>query len=263
MLNYFGMKQAPFTREMIPEQLFHSASYKEAIARLEYAVLERQACMLTGEAGTGKTTMVRAFAKQLDPSRTHYEYICDSALTPKLFYREVLERFGIQAASRPTALKRQYQTCLLDLFEQDKKTMVIVLDEAHHLSETMLQEIRFALNFKEDSMSPLALILIGQPSLRNRLKARHLDAIDQRIQTRYQLQGLSENDTRAYIGHHVKVSGTDQEIFSEEALAAIHQFSHGVPRKINTICSQALLDAYVHENKIVGEAHVQRALNEL
>jgi type II secretory pathway predicted ATPase ExeA len=263
MLAFFGMKQAPFTREIAPEHLFHSTSQKEAMARLEYAVQERQACMLTGEAGMGKTTMVRAFAKQLESSRTHYEYICDSALTPKLFYREVLERFGMNGASRPTVLKRQYQTCLLDMYEQDKKTTVIVLDEAHRLSETMMQEIRFLLNFKEDSMSPLALILIGQPSLRNQLKARHLDAIDQRIQTRYQFQGFTEEETRAYIQHQVRISGTVQEIFSEEALVAIHQFGHGVPRKINTLCSQSLLDAFVRENKIVGEAHVHRALNEM
>src|SRR5690606_18561062 len=104
MLNFFGMAQAPFTREIAPEQLFQSAGHKEALARLEYAVQERQACMLTGEAGMGKTTMVRSFAKQLDPTRTHYEYICDSALTPKLFYREVLERFGLNGATRPTTL---------------------------------------------------------------------------------------------------------------------------------------------------------------
>jgi type II secretory pathway predicted ATPase ExeA len=263
MLAFFGMKQAPFTREIAPDQLFHSSSHKEAMARLEYAVQERQTCMLTGEAGMGKTTMVRAFAKQLDPARTHYEYMCDSALTPKLFYREVLGRFGMNGASRPTELKRQYQTCLLDMYEQDKKTTIIVIDEAHRLSETMMQEIRFLLNFKEDSMSPLALILIGQPSLRNQLKARHLDAIDQRIQTRYQFQGFSEGETRTYIQHQVKVSGSMQEIFSEEALVAIHQFSHGVPRRINTLCSQSLLDAFVRENKIVGEAHVHRAMNEM
>ena len=127
----------------------------------------------------------------------------------------------------------------------------------------MLQELRFILNFREDSMSPLALILVGQPSLRNQLKARQMDAIDQRIQVRYQVQGLSENETRMYIQHQVKSSGTDQEIFSEEALQAIHQFSHGIPRKINTLCSQALLDAYVQGNKIVGESHIHRALNEL
>src|SRR5690606_21129130 len=144
-----------------------------------------------------------------------------------------------------------------------KKTTVIVLDEAHRLSEAMLQEIRFLLNFKEDSMSPIALILVGQPSLRNQLKARHLDAIDQRIQTRYQFQGFAEQETRSYIQHQVKITGAEQEIFSEEALLAIHQFSQGIPRKINTLCGQSLLDAYVHENKIVGEAHVHRALNEM
>ncbi|CAM4411374.1 AAA family ATPase [Paenibacillus alkaliterrae] len=112
-------------------------------------------------------------------------------------------------------------------------------------------------------MSPLALILIGQPSLRNQLKSRHLDAIDQRIQNRYQFQGFSEEETRAYIQHQVRVSGSVQEIFSEEALVAIHQFSHGEPRKINTLCSQSLLDAFIRENKIVGEAHVHRAMNEM
>lgn len=90
------------------------------------------------------------------------------------------------------------------MYEQDKKTTVLVIDEAHRLSEAMLQEIRFVLNFKEDSMSPVALILVGQPSLRNQLKARHLDAIDQRIQTRYQFQGFTEHETRSYIGHRLR-----------------------------------------------------------
>jgi type II secretory pathway predicted ATPase ExeA len=263
MLAFYGMSHVPFTREIDPEQLFVSTSHREASARLEYAVQNRLACMLTGEAGMGKTTMARSFARQLDTARYAYEYICDSALTPKSFYRDVLERFGIGASNRPTEAKRQYQTLLLDLYEQDKKTIVLVLDEAHRLSEAMLQELRFILNFREDSMSPLALILVGQPSLRNQLKARQMDAIDQRIQVRYQVQGLSENETRMYVQHQVKASGTDQAIFSEEALQAIHQFSHGIPRKINTLCSQALLDAYVQGHKIVGESHIHRALNEL
>jgi len=123
MLAHFGMSSVPFTREIEPEQLFVSNSHQEAAARLEYTVQNRLACMLTGEAGMGKTTMVRSFSRQLEPSRFIYEYICDSALTPKSFYREVLERFGIGASNRPTEAKRQYQTLLLDLYEQDKRRL--------------------------------------------------------------------------------------------------------------------------------------------
>lgn len=257
------MKKVPFTREVEPAQLFVSTGYTEATARLEFAVLHRQVCMITGEPGMGKTTMVRSFLRQMDYGRYRYEYICDSALTPRSFYREVLERFGMQAATRPTEAKRQYQTLMLDFYEQDKKTPVMVIDEAHRLSEAMLQEIRFLLNFREDSMSPLALILVGQSSLRNQLKVKHMDAIDQRIQLRYQVNGLNEKETRGYIRHQVKLTETQQEIFSEEAILAIHQFSQGIPRKMNTLCSQSMLDAYVQGTLIVGEAHVHRAMNEM
>jgi type II secretory pathway predicted ATPase ExeA len=263
MLEFFGMQGVPFTREIDPKQCFVSLSHKEATARLEFTVQHRQVCLLTGDAGMGKTTVVRALLRQLDTVGYRYEYICDSSLTPKLFYREILDRFGISASSRPTELKRQYQSLLLDMYEQDKKISVIVLDEAHRFSETMLQEIRFLLNFREDSVSPLALILVGQPSLRTQLKVRHLDAIDQRIQMRYQVMGLTEKETEQYIQHQVKMVGTPQEIFSEEAIRAVYNFSQGVPRKINTLCSQALLDAFIQGNKIVGEAHIHRAINEL
>lgn len=263
MLTFFGMSTVPFTREIEPSQLFASASHTEATARLEYTVQNRQVCLLTGEAGMGKTTIVRSFIHQMDQVKFHYEYICDSSLTPKLFYREILDRFGLLSATRPTEAKRQYQTLMLDLYEQDKKIPVIVIDEAHRLSEGMLQELRFLLNFREDSMSPLALILVGQPSLRNQLKVKHMDAIDQRIQVRYQVGGLTEKETSMYIQHQVKMVGTPQEIFSEEAIKGIYHFSQGIPRKINTLCSQSMLDAYIQGTKIVGESHVHRAINEM
>jgi type II secretory pathway predicted ATPase ExeA len=263
VLEFFGMQGVPFTREIDPKQCFVSLSHKEATARLEFTVQHRQVCLLTGEAGMGKTTVVRSLLHQLDTVRYRYEYICDSSLTPKLFYREILDRFGVTAATRSTEIKRQYQTLMLDMYEQDKKIPVIVLDEAHRFSETMLQELRFLLNFKEDSMSPLALILVGQPSLRTQLKVRHMEAIDQRIQMRYQFSGFMEQETEKYIQHQLKMVGTPQEIFSEEAIQAVYNFTQGVPRRINTLCSQALLDAYIQGNKIVGEAHVHRAINEL
>lgn len=263
MLDFFGLREVPFTREVDAKHCFISASYREATARLTYTVQHRQVCLLTGEAGMGKTTVVRSLLYQLDTVRYRYEYLCDSSLTPNLFYREVLDRFGVSASGRSAEIKRQYQATLLDLYEQDKKIPVIVIDEAHRLSEAMLQELRFLLNFREDSMSPLALILVGQPSIRTALKLRHMDAIDQRIQMRYQVTGLSEKETLDYVRHHMKVAGANHEIFSEEAIHAIFNYTQGVPRKISTLCGQALLDAYVQGSKIVGDTHVHRVLNEL
>ncbi len=262
MLDFFEMKEVPFTREISTNQLFASSSYQEATARLEYATQHRQFCLLTGEAGMGKSTAVRSLVRSLDQTKYRYLYLCDSALTPKLFYREVLQCFGIQPASRSTEAKRQYQSLMLDIYENEKKIPVIILDEAHHFTESMIQELRFILNFKEDSMSPLALIVVGQPSLRNQLKVKHLEAIDQRIQMRYQFMGLSEQETKKYIQHQLKVVETPNEIFSDEAIQAIYNFSQGVPRRINTICSQSLLDAFLQGNKIVGESHIHRVINE-
>ena len=263
MLDFFEMKGVPFTREISPKHLFHSSSQKEASARLEYAVQHRQFCLLTGEAGMGKSTAIRSLVHQLDPIHYHYLYICDSSLTPKLFYREVLQNFGIQPAFRSTDAKRQYQSLMLDIYENEKKNVVVILDEAHHFPDSMLQELRFILNFKADSMSPLSLIVVGQPSLRNLLRVKQLEAIEQRIQMRYQMSGLTEKETNDYIRHQLKVAETPHEIFSEEAIRAIYNFSQGIPRKINTLCSQSLLDAFIQGNKIVGESHIHRAINEL
>lgn len=263
MLDFFEMKGVPFTREISHKYLFNSSCQKEANARLDYAVQHRQFCLLTGEAGMGKSTAVRSIVHQLNPIHYHYLYICDSSLTPKLFYREVLQNFGVQPAFRSTDVKRQYQTLMLDIYENEKKLLVIILDEAHHFSELMLQELRFILNFKEDSMSPLSLVVVGQPSLRNLLKVKQLEAIDQRIQMRYQMSGLTEKETTDYIRHQLKTVESPHEIFSEEALRAIYSFSQGIPRKINTLCSQSLLDAFIQSNKIVGESHIHRVINEL
>ncbi|MDC3425969.1 AAA family ATPase, partial [Aquibacillus sp. 3ASR75-11] len=237
MIDFFGMKGVPFTREIASHQLFNSSSYKEASARLEFAVQHRQFCLLTGEAGMGKSTAVRGLVQQLDSIHYRYLYICDSGLTPKLFYREVLQCFGIQPAFRATEAKRQYQALMLDIYENEKKIPVIILDEAHHFSESMLQELRFILNFKEDSMSPLSLIIVGQQSLRNQLKVKHMEAIEQRIQMRYQMVALTETETASYIQHQLKAVEAPNEVFSEEAIQAIYEYSKGIPRKINTYCS--------------------------
>lgn len=262
MMTFFEMKKVPFTREVAADQLYLSTSHREATARLEYAAGHRQFCLLTGEAGMGKSTAIRALTQQLDPMTYRYLYICDSALTPKLFYREVLQRFGIHPAFKPNEAKRQYQELMLDIYEKEKKIPVLILDEAHHFSEPMLQELRFILNFRQDSMSPLALLIAGQHSLRNLLRVKHLEAIDQRIQMRYQVVGLTEEETADYIQHQLRAAGTPLEIFSKEAIGTIFHFSQGIPRKINTLCSQSLMDAFLQDTKVVGESHVQRVMNE-
>ncbi|TFJ90634.1 ExeA family protein [Lentibacillus salicampi] len=263
MIDFFGMKGVPFTREIATHQLFDSSSHQEAFARMEYAVKNRMFCLLTGDAGTGKSTAVRVLAEQLDPIQYRYLYICDSGLTPKLFYREVLQCFGIKPAFRATDAKRQYQALMLDIYENEKKTPVIILDEAHHFTESMLQELRFILNFKGDSMSPLALIIVGQPSLRNQLKVKHLEAIEQRIQMRYQMVALTESETTSYIQYQLKAVEAPHEMFSEEAFQAIYQYSKGIPRKVNTFCSSSLMDARLQGKKIVEKSNVDRVMNEM
>ncbi|MGM0924125.1 MAG: ExeA family protein [Bacillota bacterium] len=152
----------------------------------------------------------------------------DSALKPRDFYREMLLQVGIEPMFLASDLKRQFKTALMDIYENKKKTPVVVIDEAHLLSPSMLQEIRFLTNFEIDSLSPLALILVGQPELRDKLRLRSLKAISQRINTRFHLEGLTYDETREYITHQLEMAGENRQFFTEASLKIIYKETRGI-----------------------------------
>ncbi|WP_080833094.1 ExeA family protein [Cohnella massiliensis] len=157
---FFGWERVPFTREIETRHLHRSKRFEECVARMQYMVMTRSIGCVTGEIGCGKSTAVRYLKDQLDPNKYRFIYLSDANLKPRDFYRELLHHFGLPPKFLRSEAKRQFQHLVWDLYENQQKVAVIVVDEANLVSGDMLQEIRFLTNFGMDSISPLALLLI-------------------------------------------------------------------------------------------------------
>ncbi|MBM3280959.1 MAG: AAA family ATPase [Candidatus Handelsmanbacteria bacterium] len=265
LLEYFGFRLLPFSKEITAAHLFPAAQHQELLARLQYAVRHRAFALLTGDPGAGKSVAIRALYELLDRTRHHFVYIADSRLTPTAFYRDVLTQLGVTAPyhflSRET--RRLFEQTILDGYRLHGQQPVIVLDEAHLLPGPMLQEVRFLLNFHLDSACPMTFVLVGQSELRGLLRLRTFEAIAQRVQVRFHLGPLTEPESIAYILHHLRLAGADRPLFSEQALQKIAAESRGFPRLINSLCTSCLLDACARDQRLIDEANVDRVLLEL
>lgn len=263
LTSHFGLRALPFRKEIASASLYATPSHQELLARLQFVIGQRAFGLITGDPGSGKSTTIRALYDLLDPTVNPLLYIADSSLTPKAFYREVLEQFGVQVPFHARQVRRRYEEMILEGYRRDGRQPVLVLDEAHLLSEPMLQEIRFLTNFHMDSVAPLSLILVGQPELRSKLRLRAFEAIVQRIQVRYHLGNLTESEVTGYVEHQLRQAGAERPIFAEQAVHSIAIQSRGVPRQINNLCLSSLWDACARGQRFVEEANVQRVVTEL
>ncbi|MFC5773416.1 ExeA family protein [Ectobacillus antri] len=257
---HFGWNGVPFQRHISTNNLYLSEQFKETQARLQFMIQQREFGMLTGYVGAGKTTAIRALRDSLSSSEHVFLYMSDSSLQPRDFYREMLIQLGIEPKFLVNDVKRQFKAALMDIYVNKGRTPIVVIDEAHLLSATMLQEIRFLTNFQIDSLSPLALILVGQPELREKLKISSLEAISQRITTRFHLTGLGEEELASYVSHQLKVVGEEQQIFSTAALREIYKHTKGILRLTNRMCTDCLLDIVIQKQKVVDADTVERVL---
>jgi general secretion pathway protein A len=262
LISHFGLRALPFSKETASASLYATASHQELLARLQFVIRQRSFGLVTGEAGSGKSTAIRALYDLLDRTVNPVLYIADSSLTPKAFYREVLEQFGLQVPFHARQVRRRYEEEILEAYRRDGRQPVLVLDEAHLLSEPMLQEIRFLTNFHMDSVAPLSLLLVGQPELRGKLRLRAFEAVVQRIQVRYHLSSLTETEVVGYIEHQLRQVGAERPIFAEQAVQSIAVHSRGVPRQVNNLCTACLWDACARGQSFVEEPNVQRVLAE-
>lgn len=260
--SYYGFAATPFTRTVAPAALFPAEQHNELLARLQYLVKNRGFGLVTGEVGAGKSTAVRALTASLDPSRHPMLYVSQSGLSPRNLYRELCLQIGLNPAFLAADARRQLTQALWDAHRNHDKQPVIVIDEGHLLSPALLEEIRFLTNFHMDSAAPMALCLVGQPELRQRLRLQTFEAITQRVNLRFHLSGFSDLETKAYIQHHLKVAGVNHPLFSDEAVRLIHQFSKGIPRRINNLCTACLLAGFADQKPVIDEATVKRALLE-
>jgi general secretion pathway protein A len=258
---FFGFDGTPFSRDIPVEQLLETELRKEMQGRLNYVARTRAFGVFTGDAGTGKTTAIRKFSQGLDSNRYRVLYISDSALTPRNFYWEALHQLNCVPKFYRGDAKRQLQKALAEMMDNQKICPVIIVDEAHLLSREMLEEIRFLLNLRMDSYSALSLVLTGQTELRETLKLQVNDAILQRVNISYHLPALSAQETTAYISKHLAAVKAPGEIFTQAAIAVIHEYCGGIPRKVNNVATACLMAAVGQNQKLIDD-HLVRVVIE-
>jgi len=257
---FFGLQQTPFGRQIATANLYASAQFQELLARLQYMAQKRLLGLVTGEIGAGKSTALRALRDHLDPAHFRWLYLSDSSFTPRTFYRELSVQLDREPRFITAEAKRVFQTAVLDLYQNQQKTPVLVVDEAHLLSGLMLEEIRFLTNFAMDSLSPMALILVGQPELRRTLALQAFEPIQQRVNLRFHLGGFTAEETHSYVKHQLDVAGCHRDLFTREALQVIYQFTRGIARRINNVCTSCLLDAFTRNESVIDDRLVRRVL---
>jgi general secretion pathway protein A len=265
--SFFGLGEKPFAITPDPRYLFMSERHAEALAHLLYGINEAGGFIqLTGEVGTGKTTVVRSLLERM-PGHADVAVILNPQLTPVEFVLTICEELGIfmrdDDASSIKDLVDLLNKRLLEAHAKGRRVVVIV-DEAQNLTPETLEQVRLLTNLETASQKLLQIILIGQPELREVLARVELRQLAQRITGRYHLDPLSRVETAAYVAHRLKVAGSAAgDAFSAAALREVHRLSNGIPRIINVICDRALLGAFTQEQHRIGPSLVREAAGEV
>ncbi|HEU5319507.1 MAG TPA: AAA family ATPase [Methylomirabilota bacterium] len=263
-LSFYGLREAPFSPTPDPRFLFLSSRHREALAQLTYGVRERKGfIVLTGEIGTGKTTLLRTLLERLDAS-THVAYVHNSALDIDGLLEYVLQDWGVKSAAA-THAQRLFELNEF-LIEQHRQGLspVLVVDEAQNLSVPTLEAVRMLSNFETTSQKLMQILLVGQPELRANLDAPALRQLKQRLGLRCHIGALSPDETRQYVRHRLRLAGaSDAGIFTDAAVQRITEYTRGVPRIINIVCDHCLLSGFADSKRRIDAATVDEAVEYL
>ena len=261
--SHYGFSKTPFGRALAPQMLHRHATHAEAVARIGWCISERGLGVVTGEVGAGKTVAVRAALASLDTSRHTVIYLGNPAVGGRGLYGCIVTALGAFPRFHKASLIPQTMDLLAAEEHERGRTSILVLDEAHLLDADQLEELRLLTNSEMDSHSPFACLLIGQPTLRRRIKLGTFAALDQRITLRYAMNGMTNNETASYIAHHLQLAGRSDTLFSDDAVTLIHQVSRGLPRAVNNLAVQSLVAAYASNKAIVDESSTRAAVAEV
>jgi general secretion pathway protein A len=260
-LNFYGLREVPFGPTPDPKFLFQSTRHREALAQLIYGVTERKGfIVLTGEIGTGKTTLLRTLLGRLD-AQTPVAYVHNSALPIDGLLEYVLQDWGVKSEAT-TQAQRLFELNEF-LIDQHRKGMspVLVIDEAQNLSVETLEAVRLLSNFETTQQKLMQILLVGQLELRDTLNRPELRQLKQRIGLRCHIGPLSPEETRLYVRHRLRIAGAgDAGLFTDAAIQRIAEYSRGIPRVINIVCDHCLLSGYADSKRRIEARAVDEAI---
>ncbi len=262
---YFGLKELPFSIAPDTRYLYMSDRHREALAHLIYGInSEGGFILLTGEVGTGKTTVCRCLLEQI-PESSDIAFVLNPKLTAEELLATVCDELGIHYPEGNTSIKvfvDHINAYLLDAHARGHKT-VLVIEEAQNLSTDVLEQVRLLTNLETNQRKLLQIIMIGQPELKDKLSRPELRQLAQRITARYHLCPLSRKEVAAYINHRLVVAGARNKLFPNLTIGKLYRLSSGIPRLINLLCDRALLGAYVQGQDRVDKATIAKAAREV
>lgn len=261
---FFGLEDTPFTLTPDPRFIVFTPSYNEVLASLYYGLENAKGLVvLTGEVGTGKTTALRWILRRLDSS-VLAAYVFNPRLSIDEFYHHVTQMLGIKDWSNKAELLQVMGKVLEERHRRGLRT-VLIIDEAHELSEYVLEEIRLLMNFESDNAKHLQIVLTGQPELREKLNQPNLRQLKQRVALRCKMHALPTTDeVERYITERLLIAGSEQpNIFTPGAIDFIYQCSEGIPRQINNLCDNAMLAAYAAGEQIISRQIIEEVADNL
>lgn len=261
---FYGLREKPFALSPDPRFLYLAGSHREALAHLLYGIEQGEGFIsVTGEVGTGKTTLCRTLLERLDGD-TELAFLFNPSRTALELLQSICAEFGLPAEGLARrALMHQLNTFLLEQ-KQAGKRVLLIIDEAQTLSENTLEQVRLLSNLETSRDKLIQILLLGQPELDRKLDERGLRQLRQRISVRWQLDPLSATETRAYVRHRLSVAaGEPKDLFSEAALKEVHRRTGGIPRLVNQLCDRALLAGYAARAARIGPRLVREAAREI
>ena len=262
--SFFKLQTSPFGTSPDPRFLYMMPHTREALACLEYGISARKGfTVLTGEVGTGKTTLLRRALSSFNGRRVSTAFVFNPRLDPMDFLEFVLADFGIVAQTKTkSGMLLQLNRWLIERFRMEE-TCVVVVDEAQNLSWELMEEIRLLTNLETSSEKLLQIVLSGQPELEEKLKHPSVRQLRQRVALWCRTHALSESQTHAYVAERLRIAGATRPLFTLEALDLVHRYSRGIPRIINLLCEHALIVAYVEQVEEVSAQMVEGVAQEL